>query len=80
MEYSDDGQPLTTTLLDYIIPTTLDVPDIVVEHIQTPSTTTLGGMKGAGEGGVIPGPPFRQSRLRPQTLSRRLIQRSRGCR
>ena len=53
MEYSDDGQPLTTTLLDYIIPTTLDVPDIVVEHIQTPSTTTLGGMKGAGEGGVI---------------------------
>ncbi len=53
MKYSDDGQPLTTTLLDYVIPTTLDVPDIVVDHIETPSTTTRGGMKGAGEGGVI---------------------------
>ena len=53
MEYSDDGQPLTTTLLDYMIPTSLDIPDIELEHIESPSTTTLGGMKGAGEGGVI---------------------------
>jgi aerobic carbon-monoxide dehydrogenase large subunit len=53
MEYNEEGQPISTTLIDYIIPTTLDVPDIKVDHIETPSTTTRGGMKGAGEGGVI---------------------------
>ena len=51
--YSEDGQPLATTLLDYTIPTMLDVPEIVVEHIETPSTFTLGGMKGAGESGAV---------------------------
>jgi carbon-monoxide dehydrogenase large subunit len=53
MEFSEDGQPLTTTLIDYVIPTALDVPDIAMGHMESPSTTTLGGMKGAGEGGVI---------------------------
>jgi carbon-monoxide dehydrogenase large subunit len=51
--YSEDGQPIATTLLDYTIPTVMDVPDIVVEHIETPSTFTLGGMKGAGETGAV---------------------------
>jgi aerobic carbon-monoxide dehydrogenase large subunit len=53
VEFSEDGQPLTTTLIDYVIPTALDVPDIDMAHMESPSTTTLGGMKGAGEGGVI---------------------------
>ncbi|WP_042883251.1 xanthine dehydrogenase family protein molybdopterin-binding subunit [Cupriavidus necator] len=51
--YSEDGQPVATTLLDYTIPTMLDVPEIVVDHIETPSTFTLGGMKGAGESGAV---------------------------
>jgi aerobic carbon-monoxide dehydrogenase large subunit len=53
MEFSEEGQPLTTTLIDYVIPTALDVPDIQMVHLETPSKTTEGGMKGAGEGGVI---------------------------
>jgi carbon-monoxide dehydrogenase large subunit len=53
VEHSDDGQPLTTTLIDYVIPTSLDVPELAIAHIETPSTTTEGGVKGAGEGGVI---------------------------
>ena len=53
VEFSEEGQPLTTTLIDYVIPTALDVPGIAMEHMESPSTTTLGGMKGAGEGGVI---------------------------
>jgi aerobic carbon-monoxide dehydrogenase large subunit len=53
MEYSDEGQPLTTTLLDYVLPTALDVPPMEIEHIETPSTTTVMGIKGAGEGGAI---------------------------
>jgi carbon-monoxide dehydrogenase large subunit len=51
--YSPEGQPIATTLLDYSIPTALDVPEIVVEHIETPSTFNLGGMKGAGESGSV---------------------------
>ena len=51
--YDEDGQPVCTTLLDYTIPTMLDVPDIIIEHIETPSTFNLGGMKGAGESGAV---------------------------
>lgn len=51
--YSEAGQPLSTTLLDYTIPTMLDVPEIVVDHLETPSTFTLGGMKGVGESGAV---------------------------
>jgi carbon-monoxide dehydrogenase large subunit len=51
--YSEDGQPVATTLLDYTIPTMLDVPEIIVEHIEKPSKFNLGGMKGAGESGAV---------------------------
>jgi len=51
--YSEDGQPVSTTLLDYTIPTMHDVPEIDLDHIETPSTFTLGGMKGAGESGAV---------------------------
>lgn len=51
--YSEDGQPISTTLLDYTIPTMLDVPKIELEHLITPSTYTLGGMKGVGESGAV---------------------------
>jgi aerobic carbon-monoxide dehydrogenase large subunit len=51
--YSDDGQPTATTLLDYSIPTMLDVPEIVLDHIETPSTITMGGLKGVGESGAV---------------------------
>jgi carbon-monoxide dehydrogenase large subunit len=51
--HDDDGNPVTTTLMDYLLPTSADVPDVEVEHIETPSPTTPGGMKGMGEGGTI---------------------------
>lgn len=51
--YSDDGQPLTTNLADYLLPTALEVPQIEVHHIQTPSPVTPLGIKGMGEGGAI---------------------------
>lgn len=51
--YDDDGQILTSQLLDYLLPTAADVPDMTVEHVETPSLDTVGGFKGAGEGGVI---------------------------
>ena len=50
--YGDDGQPLSSTMLDYHLPVSASMPDIRVEHIETPSPFTPGGMKGMGEGGT----------------------------
>jgi CO/xanthine dehydrogenase Mo-binding subunit len=52
--YDDDGQLLTTTLKDYLLPTAVEVPDIVTHHVETPSPLNPLGTKGAGEGGVVP--------------------------
>jgi carbon-monoxide dehydrogenase large subunit len=51
--YDVDGVPLTTTFLDYLLPTASDVPDIEIHHLSTPSSTNPGGFKGMGEGGAI---------------------------
>jgi aerobic carbon-monoxide dehydrogenase large subunit len=53
--YTPDGQPLTTTLGEYLLPSSNDVPMIRTLHIETPSDTTL-GLKGVGEGGTIAPP------------------------
>jgi carbon-monoxide dehydrogenase large subunit len=54
--YASGGQLLTGTLLDYVVPTAMEVPAIAVQHLDRPSPTTLGGFKGAGEGGTIGAP------------------------
>jgi len=51
--YDGAGNPLTATLVDYLLPTTTEVPEIEVEHLASPSTTNPGGFKGVGEGGAI---------------------------
>jgi carbon-monoxide dehydrogenase large subunit len=51
--YDADGNPLTTTFVDYLLPTTTEVPNIEIGHIETDSTTNPGGYKGMGEGGAI---------------------------
>ncbi|MGH8736862.1 MAG: xanthine dehydrogenase family protein molybdopterin-binding subunit [Burkholderiales bacterium] len=53
VRYASDGQLMTTTLMDYLVPTAADVPEITVMHEETPSKDTAGGFKGVGEGGVI---------------------------
>jgi len=50
--YDEDGNPLTTTLLDYLLPTSTDVPMIEYGHLETPAPVP-GGHKGVGEGGAI---------------------------
>jgi aerobic carbon-monoxide dehydrogenase large subunit len=54
--YDADGNPLTTTYLDYLIPTSTDVPVIEYDHVETPAPTNPGGFKGMGEGGAIGAP------------------------
>ncbi len=52
--YDGDGQPLATTLMDYLLPTAAEVPEVVLQHVEVPSPLNVLGAKGAGEGGVIP--------------------------
>jgi aerobic carbon-monoxide dehydrogenase large subunit len=54
--YNAEGTPLASTLLDYLLPTASEVPDIEYVHIQTPGSTP-GAYKGVGEGGAIGAPP-----------------------
>ncbi len=48
----ETGQPRTTTLLDYLVPTSSLMPNIEIAFQVTPSPHTPGGMKGMGEGGT----------------------------
>jgi len=54
--YSDDGQPLTTSFVDFRIPTAMEIPSIDKTHTVTPAADYVLGAKGAGEGGTIPAP------------------------
>ena len=53
MAFDKQGQPLASTLADYLLPGSTDVPNIRVLHMQTPSPYTEFGIKGVGEGGAI---------------------------
>lgn len=54
--YDDDGQPLATTFMDYLLPGFNEVPPMEVHHLETPSPINEGGFKGMGEGGAINAP------------------------
>jgi carbon-monoxide dehydrogenase large subunit len=54
--YNDDGQLLTASLMDYLLPAMSDVPAIEILQTETASTTNALGVKGVGEGGTV-GPP-----------------------
>ena len=54
--YDEEGQLLSGTLAEYLVPTAADVPPITLAHMETPSPLNPLGVKGVGEGGTIPGP------------------------
>jgi carbon-monoxide dehydrogenase large subunit len=53
--YDDDGNPLASTFMDYLVPTAHEIPEIETFHIESPAST-VGGYKGVGEGGAIGAP------------------------
>jgi carbon-monoxide dehydrogenase large subunit len=53
--YDSVGQPQTTTLLDYLVPTFGSVPRARIRHRETPSALA-GGFRGAGEAAIILAP------------------------
>jgi len=50
--YDERGQLLNGTLADYLVPMAGEMPDIVVEHVETPTAESMLGAKGAGEAGT----------------------------
>jgi carbon-monoxide dehydrogenase large subunit len=56
MPFDPQGQPLAATLADYLLPGTAEIPDVRLDHLETPSPWTTFGQKGIGESGAI-GPP-----------------------
>ncbi len=51
--YDKEGQLLSSTFMDYLLPTADTMPKVEIDSIETPSLT-LGGFKGLGEGAAIP--------------------------
>ena len=56
-EYDDDGNLLTASLADYLIPSAADLPSFETGSTVTPSTTHPLGTKGVGEAGAIASTP-----------------------
>jgi carbon-monoxide dehydrogenase large subunit len=54
--YDAEGQLLTRTLMDYLVPGAAEMPDIEVHHLETPSPFTVGGFKGIAEAGTAGAP------------------------
>jgi len=54
--YDPDGQLISGSLLDYLMPTSMEMPPMKIGHIETPSPYTPHGIKGGGEGGRMMAP------------------------
>ncbi|MEQ3553008.1 xanthine dehydrogenase family protein molybdopterin-binding subunit [Pseudonocardia nematodicida] len=54
--YDELGQPMAPSLMEYKVPTAAEIPDVRIEHLETPCAFTANGAKGAGEGGTIGAP------------------------
>jgi carbon-monoxide dehydrogenase large subunit len=55
--YDDDGNLVTGTLVDYLVPAAPDLPSFETDRTETPSTTNPLGVKGVGEAGAIASTP-----------------------
>ena len=55
--YDDDGNLITSTLADYLVPSAADLPSFVTDRTETPGTTNPLGVKGVGEAGTIASTP-----------------------
>jgi carbon-monoxide dehydrogenase large subunit len=56
MRYDSNGQPLTASLADYLLPTSDCIPAIEIHHMESPSPFNPLGVKGAAESGTIGAP------------------------
>jgi carbon-monoxide dehydrogenase large subunit len=53
LRYDEDGQLITGSFMDYLVPTSVDIPQVQTLHTESPSPFTEGGVKGVGEAGTV---------------------------
>jgi aerobic carbon-monoxide dehydrogenase large subunit len=53
--YNDEGTFVSSTFLDYLVPTAMEIPTIGVEHFESPAMDEV-NYRGVGEGGTIAAP------------------------
>jgi carbon-monoxide dehydrogenase large subunit len=56
LAYGPEGQPLASSFMDYLLPSATEIPEMRIEHFESPAPEMPLGVKGAGEAGTI-GPP-----------------------
>jgi len=54
--YNEDGQLIAQTFMDYLLPSSHEVPAVEIIHHETPSPYTVLGQKGSGESGYLGAP------------------------
>ncbi|HET7338071.1 MAG TPA: aerobic carbon-monoxide dehydrogenase large subunit [Candidatus Dormibacteraeota bacterium] len=54
LAYDSDGQLRNASFMEFLIPYSTEIPQIEIDHFETPSPLNPLGVKGAGEAGVIP--------------------------
>ena len=54
--YDEQGQMITQTFMDYLLPSSHEVPEVEIVHHCTPSPFTVFGQKGSGESGYLGAP------------------------
>jgi carbon-monoxide dehydrogenase large subunit len=54
--HDENGQVLTASLVDYVVPSAVEVPSMDVIHVEAELPNTVGGFRGLGEGGTIGAP------------------------
>ncbi|HJT57493.1 MAG TPA: xanthine dehydrogenase family protein molybdopterin-binding subunit [Ktedonobacteraceae bacterium] len=57
VQYNQDGQLLTGTLMDYALPIATQIPEFITDLVESPSPFNPLGAKGVGEAGCIGAPP-----------------------
>jgi carbon-monoxide dehydrogenase large subunit len=56
IQYDENGQLLSGSFMDYLLPTAAEAPAFELDSLHSPSPITEGGFKGMGEGGAIAPP------------------------
>ncbi len=60
--YSETGQLTNGSLADYLVPMAMEMPDIMIAHVETPTADTELGAKGCGEAGTAAASGLRAQR------------------
>jgi len=74
IEYGEDGQLISSTLMDYTVPSSIQIPPIETVIVEVPARSGPHGAKGIGEPPIIPGPAAIGNALANATAGKRFTE------